>query len=62
MNVTAKNIGIHVILQRNENFFSHKPGFIAFTALRPCGFAVYELFRLNTSGVINAPWFFLSWQ
>ncbi len=44
----AKNIGIYVILQRNKNFFSNKPGFIVFKPLRLCVSAVYELFRLYT--------------
>ncbi len=46
----AKNIGIYIILQRNENFFSNKPNFIVFKPLRLCVFAVYELFRIRLSG------------
>ncbi len=42
----AKNIGMYVIVQRNENFFSHKSGFIVCKPLRLCVSAVYELFRL----------------
>ncbi len=49
----AKNIGMYVIVPRNEHFFSHKSGSIVCKPLRLCVAAVYELFRLeNLSNII----------